>query len=120
MAGVYGNINSRLDFSQTLSAALGYTKKRLSREPDDPVIVVINKQLKAMERWTRNGREPTKEERESINIGLIAVRELDGNDDEEEVFVEHLHELNNYFEDWPSDEQAALSSEDDDSWLEDI
>lgn len=59
-------------------------------------------QLDAMKAMTANGRTPTEDERDSISIGLIAVRELEPVDDEQMAdFVHRLHELNGYFREWP-------------------
>ncbi len=66
-----------------------------------------------MREWSRDGREPSHEERSRIDLGLIAVRELEGADGEEAQLAEKLSCLNNYFEDWPSDETAASASDDD-------
>ena len=51
------------------------TSKRKA-QPDSPLIDTIDTQLDAMERWTAAGREPAEDERKTISIGLIAVREL--------------------------------------------
>jgi len=59
-------------------------------------------QLEAMQSMTANGRTPTEDERDSISIGLIAVRELEPADDaERDDFIHRLHELNGYFREWP-------------------
>ena len=114
MAGVYGKIDSRADFHLVLGEATRLTESILSKSPKYAVMQVIQRQLQAMKRWTDNGREPTEKERTSVDVGLIAVRELGDSDGEPYELSEKLMELNNYFEDWPSDEDAAKGEDDDD------
>jgi hypothetical protein len=65
-----------------------------------------------MRKWSDNGREPSETERQSIDVGLIAVREFPEKDEETFELSEKLSELSNYFEDWPSDKKAAGTEED--------
>ena len=53
------------------------------------------------------GRAPSDTERQSIDVGLVALRELEPAEtlDEQEL-VTGLHELNFYFENWPEDPNA--------------
>jgi len=114
MAGVYGEIDSRADFQRVLGEAMAITRRILQQRPDNETVEVIDTQLDAMTRWSTAGRDPTQAERKTINVGLIAARELDaGANSESGVLAQKLHALNNYFEDWPSD-QAASSATDDD------
>ena len=70
-------------------------------------------QLGAMRRWSANDRSPTDEERKHVSIGLIAVRELvDTGDPAMDEYADWLAELNNYFEDWPTDKEAAEADAD--------
>jgi hypothetical protein len=90
------------------------TRKLLGSAPLDEALEVIDTQLDAMSRWVAGGREPTADERSSINIGLVAVRELATTDDNEiSVLASWLSELNNYFEDWPTDDVASAATDDD-------
>jgi len=113
MGGVYGSINSRADFHLVLGKATRLAAGILSQSPSYEVMQIIQRQLQAMKRWTDNGREPTEKERTSIDVGLIAVRELADSDGEAYELSEKLMELNNYFEDWPTDEKAASATEQD-------
>jgi hypothetical protein len=114
MAGVYGNIDSRADFDRVLKEARDITRRLLAARPDNQTIEVIDTQLDAMGRWTAAGRDPTKAERETISVGLIAVRELSEIQDAEvQALVPKLYALNNYFEDWPTDDEAANATDDD-------
>lgn len=112
MGGVYGTIDSRDDFFRMLDEARDICRRILTKQPRNRVIESIDTQLDAMWRWTQNGREPAQSERESIKVGLLAVRELDeGRQDESGELARKLICLNNYFDDWPTDEEAASATD---------
>ena len=68
-----------------------------------------------MGRWTTGGGEPIKNDRDTISVGLIAVRELDADrQDQSGELARKLYELDNYFKEWPTDDLAASSATDDD------
>jgi hypothetical protein len=115
MAGVYGEIDSRNDFFRVLGECQKFTGDLLRIQPKNRVIEVIDTQLDAMWRWTASGRQPTKDERKSIDISVHAIREIgdDTGDPATDAFVGKLHALNNYFEDWPTDDEAANATDDD-------
>lgn len=113
MAGVYGTINSRVDFHRVLDEASIIVRGIRTRTPQDPTVQRILKQLDAMARWSSHGRTPSDGERRSIDVGLIAAREFDGARGELNDLAEKLFSLNNYFEDWPTDEQAASATDED-------
>lgn len=112
MAGEYGEINSRADYHRVLRKSRDIVERIVSKSPADKVMQRIRKQLDAMARWTDKGREPTETERRNIDVGLIAVREFNGATDEISELADHLCALNNYFEDWPTDEEAANAGDD--------
>jgi hypothetical protein len=72
----------------------------------------IDRELDAMRRWTEGGSDPSASDRTSIDVGLIAVRELADATGEVAELPDKLSSLNNYFEDWPADEQAANATDD--------
>jgi hypothetical protein len=113
MAGVYGEIDSRADYERVLRQATEVARRTLAQSPNNPIMQRINKQLDAMKRWTDNGREPSESERRNIDVGLIAARELSEATGEVADLAQKLSALNNYFEDWPTDEEAANAEEDD-------
>ena len=113
MAGVYGDINSGVDFHRVLHEASIIARGILTRTPQDATMQRILKQLDAMARWSTNSRIPTEGERRSIDVGLIAAREFDGAKGELNDLAEKLFALNNYFEDWPADEAAASATDED-------
>jgi hypothetical protein len=114
MAGMYGEIDSRRDFERILVTALATIKHLRRNAASDEMLESVEAQLEAMQRWTLNGRTPTNDERESIDVGLLAARGLENTGDPAmDVFAQQLQWLNNYFEDWPSDDDAASSTEED-------
>jgi hypothetical protein len=114
MAGEYGEINSRDDFYRVLGEAQAFSSGLMRKAPQDDTYENIDTQLDAMWRWTANGRDPSEDERQGIDIALHAVRELQPTDDPAmEEYVQKLYALNNYFEDWPSDDVAANATDDD-------
>lgn len=116
MGGVYGEINSRDDFFRVLDEARALARGILNASPKNKVMESIDTQLDAMWRWTQGGREPLDDEKKSICVGLLAVRELDQDaKDESGVLCNKLYALNNYFEEWPTDDEAA-SATDADYW----
>jgi hypothetical protein len=112
MAGVYGEINSRADFQSVLDKAITDGKALLAKRPGDETIDVIVRQLEAVKIWSANGRTPIKEERETIDMGVRASRELEG-DDDAYAWTRAIYALDAYIEDWPSDEKAANATDDD-------
>lgn len=113
MAGVYGEINSRADFRRVLGDATAIARRILTKTPDHAVMQRIGKQLDAMKRWTEDGRKPTDNERRNIDVGVVAAREFDAATGEIGELATKLFALNNYFEDWPSDVQAASATDED-------
>jgi hypothetical protein len=112
MAGVYGEIDSRADFHRVLGEATDIVRGILAQSPNDDVMLRIQMELEAMGKWTADGREPSQDERTIIDIGLVAVRELDGAPGVGQDFLDKLHVLNSYFEDWPTDQEAAGATDD--------
>ncbi len=113
MAGVYGEIDSRVGYDRVLREATDLVRGILVHTPNNPIMQHINKELEAMRRWTEDGREPSHSERSSIDVGLVAVRELSEATGEVADLADKLSSLNNYFEDWPTDEKAASATDDD-------
>jgi hypothetical protein len=113
MAGAYGKLNSKSDYYRTLDEALATAEHYIAFGPS-PVIETIKRQLEEMKRWTANGRAPTDDEKDRINVGLIGLRELqDGNPGDKRIerWTSQLSELNNYFEGWPSDHIASSATQ---------
>jgi hypothetical protein len=111
MAGIYGTLNSRADFRRMLDRALATAKKGLAIDPNSTVAQLAARQLEAMRKWTDNGRSPTEDEQRRIDIGVLAARELsDTGRPETEEWAKQLKLLYNFFQGWPTDQQAASST----------
>jgi len=90
------------DFRADLEVTLQLARERCASVPDYKVYQRILMELEAMREWTGGGRNPTVAERKRIDIGLMAVRELEGVDDPAlDDFCGHLHGLNYAFDFWP-------------------
>lgn len=64
-------------FDALLAEAREEIEKMFAAEPQDRAIASVRAQLDALHGWTRGGRKPTQEEKDSLNFGSIASRELD-------------------------------------------
>jgi hypothetical protein len=63
---------------------------------------------------TANGRTPTAVEQTRIDVGVLASRELsDTGLPETEEWVQQLTELDKFFQGWPTDAEAASSTDED-------
>jgi hypothetical protein len=113
VAGVYGEINSNASFHRVLGEAIDMVHRVLARTPDNGTMQRILKQLDAMKLWTHHGLKPSDSQRRGIDVGLVAVRELSDATGEVGELAHKLFALNNYFEDWPTDEEAANATEED-------
>jgi hypothetical protein len=79
-------IRSRADFFRVLDEALKGILDRLTKVPNLGAYQIIENELDAMKRWTANGRTPTQDERDRVDIGVITIRELEpaGTDEDQE------------------------------------
>ena len=64
-------------FDGLLATAREALAAMLTAEPDDGAIVSVHRQLEALVGWTRGGRCPSQAEKDQLNFGQIASRELD-------------------------------------------
>jgi Tse6 toxin immunity protein Tsi6 len=65
------------EFDALLADACAQVQKMAEAEPHDGAIASVKRQLDAVHAWTRGGRSPTQDEKDQLNFGLIASRELD-------------------------------------------
>lgn len=104
-------IKTRAEFHTTLARARALAELYARRAPTLAAFDSVRRQLQAMDEWTAAGRTPTPEEQDRITIGLIAVREVDQQlDDQTAEFHELLVQLDGYFCEWPEDEIADHSA----------
>jgi hypothetical protein len=95
-------INSRSDFFRVLDQTLAEARGLAEGAPSGAPMETVVRELEAMKACTAGGRTPTPAERQSIDIGVISIRELEpAETEEQDNFQLRLHELNGYFEDWP-------------------
>lgn len=105
--GEYGDIASREAFKKDLVRALDLNDALLKKYPGNPTFQSIALQLAEMQRTTQT-RDPSEDERESIDVGLVFVRELEGwQDPDVSDLGQLIHPLASFYEDWPTDEVAA-------------
>lgn len=65
------------EFDQLLAAARAEVGLMFTAEPDDGAIASVKRQLDALHGWTRGGHCPSQDEKDRLNFGAIASRELD-------------------------------------------
>lgn len=72
--------SSLQDYEQ-FDALLQQTRRKIAELhqgfPDDASLHSVHLQLNALHEWTRDGRNPEQFEKDRLNFGLIASRELD-------------------------------------------
>jgi hypothetical protein len=82
------------EFRRQLAETQAAVDAYLRRVPNWHLGTQVVPQLAALELWTRNGRHPSKRERDRINLGLLTVREIEPTDDLELYRIgQGFHEL---------------------------
>jgi hypothetical protein len=71
-----------IDFDHTLARAKAMTEDRLRKFPAYGVFVHASEQLALMQRVLTAARAPTQAERDALDIGLMAAKELEAQDPE--------------------------------------
>lgn len=93
------DIKNRAQFQKILTRTLEEMSERAKAQPVYPLWQNLLAQLRAMEDWTKDKRVPTKEERDRISMGTLAMREIEPTDDLELYDLsQRLHELQYYFQ----------------------
>ena len=83
------------EFDRTLDSARTELAAMSEAEPDDGAIASVRRQLDALHGWTRGGRCPSQDQKDTLNFGMIASRELDNYD-----VASSLYELASYVTWW--------------------
>jgi hypothetical protein len=92
-------IKSREEFDRLLPRTRDAVAAREAAQPAYPVWSLLRAQLDAALGWTRNGRVPTKAERDTFLVGTIAARELEpAMDIPTYELTQALHELQYYLQ----------------------
>ena len=71
------SLKSFEEFDQLLTVARAEVDAMLLAEPNDGAIASVKRQLDAVHGWTRGGRCPAQDEKDQLNFGQIASRQLD-------------------------------------------
>lgn len=107
-------IRSREDFLVVLAELTRETGVLETSNPDYPLFGSLRRQLEAIAQWSANGRNPTPDERRSLNIGVVLAREFDQPPRELKRWAARLSELNFYVLHWRDDASwNAMDDEDD-------
>jgi hypothetical protein len=69
-------LRSREELAAALAKARVLAGQALTRTPGWGPVIVIARQLAAVDAWTADGGTPDSEQRRRLSIGLIAAREL--------------------------------------------
>jgi hypothetical protein len=83
------------EFDAGLQRARSELAAMAEREPGDNVIETVRLQLEAVHTMTRGGRCPSQGEKDSLNFGVIASRELS-----DYPIAQTLYELASYVTWW--------------------
>lgn len=114
----FRHIRDRRTFFDALERAIVETRSMLAQMPDDPYFTSMLRQLEAIQTWTANGREPTRDERKRIPIGRTLVRELSpAPTDEIERWSNLLQEVHGHFRIWVDDKTFLNADDRDVEWL---
>lgn len=104
----FGLIDDRDSFRKVLADAQARTARILQARPQDTTFGKLSRQLAEMDTSTKNGRDPTRDERKHVDLGLVVVRELDPIEDiEVSELAERLHMLGAYYDEWPPTKKAG-------------
>jgi hypothetical protein len=71
------SLASFAEFDALLAKARTQVGEMLATEPDGGAIRSVERQLDLLHAWTRGGRCPDQSEKDQLNFGHIASRELD-------------------------------------------
>jgi hypothetical protein len=82
---------TRLEFDVGLRDARHTVGQLLQSDPNDPLYRAISNQLEAIEQWTLGGRNLTQKQKDRVNMGLVAQRELKGDDPDLAALLIGLH-----------------------------
>jgi hypothetical protein len=71
------SLKSFAEFDLLLTSARAELEKMSVADPNDGAIASVSRQLATLHAWTRDGRCPAQDEKDQLNFGQIASRELD-------------------------------------------
>lgn len=85
---------TRTEFQELLDKAKEMTTIRLANFPAYGVFIHASEQLELIETILKRSKVPTDSERDAIDIGLMAVKELESTDPD---YARILEEVEDYF-----------------------
>jgi hypothetical protein len=92
-------IRTRRDFHSILMETLTLAKQLRASFPTFPPFQNVVRQLDAMAAWTANDRVPSDDERSSIDVALVAVRDLESDPDPKvQALCNRLFALSAFFD----------------------
>jgi hypothetical protein len=75
------------DFDRLLDATRAEVARMAAEAPGDGAIDSVRRQLEALHGWTRAGRCPDQGEKDTLNFGMIASRELSDFDIAQDLYA---------------------------------
>ena len=90
------SITSYAEFERRLKGAIPAIDAIAAKYPES-ALLSIQKQLHALEEWTRGGTKPTDSQRSSLSFGMLADRYLD---DLDQPLARQLYDLASYVIYW--------------------
>jgi hypothetical protein len=117
MAGLFGSdINNKQDFLKQLETALAECPALIARHPQEDTLRSVQLQLEAIKKWIANDRQPTLEERKSLNMAQRMFREYEMTDEIDiSQFRDRISSIHSYVRYWPTDRVA--NDENNDEYL---
>jgi hypothetical protein len=94
---VPSSIASVPEFQRRLEQARQRASALAASMPQDPQLASIAKQLDALHGFTQGGRQPTQDEKDRLNFGLLASRFMSDIDDD---LAGELYELASFVTYW--------------------
>ncbi len=96
---IFMNSNNLIEIKKCIDKSLSLLDILVAKSPDYDVYESIKNQLIFISEKLKNKSIPTQEEKDSIDIGLIAVRELENIDIKEvTTLCPLLHKINYFFD----------------------
>jgi Tsi6 len=91
------SLKNYAEFRAELDRAILKTTDVVGQYPDDPAIAAILGQMRQLKVWTENDQAPTQAQKDTLNFGALASRNLDDIDDD---LVQSICEVASYVIYW--------------------
>jgi hypothetical protein len=109
MAGVFGDtINNKQEFLAEFEIALRECPALIARYPREGTLRSVQLQLNAIKKWIANERQPTLEERKSLDMAQRMFREYETAREVDILdFSDLIAGVHAYVKFWPTDRVAS-------------